>query len=324
MAGFTIQDQVPVGQVVSANELEPGQKPSLLSRIVAAVTLGLYVGWIYILIILGLLMLFSRTMIIVNILLWSTLLIPAPMWYAPFLNHWIFETWRQYFSYSFKIEEQYVEKEYILAEFPHGVFPMGQILGATIVPKMFSSKVYALAASVLFNIPLYTQVFSMFGCRPATKYHFKALLKKASVAVIVGGIAEIYLQHPKKERIKLLGRKGFIRVAVETGTDIIPVYHFGNTQLLDFGPQWIMNLARKLQASLGFVYGVYGLPIPRRHKICMVCGKPVSVGPAISSSDPKFDETVNQVHAKFIQELKDLYDRNKAEFGWSERPLEIL
>jgi hypothetical protein len=40
-------------------------------------------------------------------------------------------------------------------------------------------------------------------------------------------------QHKRKERIKLLERKGFVKIAVETGLDggIIPVYHFGNTQV---------------------------------------------------------------------------------------------
>jgi hypothetical protein len=29
----------------------------------------------------------------------------------------------------------------------------------------------------------------------------------------------MYMQHPAKERIKLKGRKGFVRIAVETGID---------------------------------------------------------------------------------------------------------
>jgi 2-acylglycerol O-acyltransferase 2 len=31
--------------------------------------------------------------------------------------------------------------------------------------------------------------------------------------------------------------QGFIRIAIEMGIDgIVPVYHFGNSQILDFGP----------------------------------------------------------------------------------------
>jgi hypothetical protein len=41
------------------------------------------------------------------------------------------------------------------------------------------------------------------------------------------------MQHKRKERIMLLTRKGFVKVAVEQGLDggIIPVYHYGNTQV---------------------------------------------------------------------------------------------
>jgi len=47
------------------------------------------------------------------------------------------------------------------------------------------------------------------------------------------------MQHPRKERIILKDRKGFVRIAVEEGLHggIVPVYHFGNTQVFDFMPQ---------------------------------------------------------------------------------------
>lgn len=38
-------------------------------------------------------------------------------------------------------------------------------------------------------------------------------------ALAVGGIAEMFMQHPRKERIVLKDRKGFVRVAVEEGAD---------------------------------------------------------------------------------------------------------
>lgn len=40
-------------------------------------------------------------------------------------------------------------------------------------------------------------------------------------------------QHKRKERIMLLNRKGFVKIAVEQGLDggIIPVYHYGNTSV---------------------------------------------------------------------------------------------
>lgn len=46
-------------------------------------------------------------------------------------------------------------------------------------------------------------------------------------------VLRVCLQHKRKERIMLLNRKGFVKIAVESGLDggIIPVYHYGNTQV---------------------------------------------------------------------------------------------
>jgi hypothetical protein len=32
-------------------------------------------------------------------------------------------------------------------------------------------------------------------------------------------------------RIQIQDRKGFVRIAVESGTPLVPVYHFGNSKL---------------------------------------------------------------------------------------------
>eukprot|EP00955_Chlamydomonas_euryale_P100732 365303-Chlamydomonas_euryale.AAC.19 len=69
------------------------------------------------------------------------------------------------------------------------------------------------------------------GSVPATSSNFKRLLRKGSVAVIVGGIAEIFMGSAVCENAMVLTRKGFVRVAVEEGIDggIVPVYHMGNS-----------------------------------------------------------------------------------------------
>lgn len=59
-----------------------------------------------------------------------------------------------------------------------------------------------------------------------------------------GGIAEIFMIDDKAEVIKLKDRKGFVRMAVEAGADLLPCYHFGNTQLFRWGPKWLEPYAR--------------------------------------------------------------------------------
>ena len=99
-----------------------------------------------------------------------------------------------------------------------------------------------------------------------------------------------YMQHPRKERIVLRDRKGFVRIAVEEGIDggIVPVYHFGNTSVFDFVPQSLQRTSRRLRSALGFLVGRWGLPVPRRAELFMVSGPPVPV-PKVARDSPDFD-----------------------------------
>ena len=98
------------------------------------------------------------------------------------------------------------------------------------------------------------------------------------------------MQHRRRERIVLRDRKGFVRIAVEEGLDggIVPVYHFGNTQVFDFFPQSLQKTSRKLRSALGFLVGRWGLPVPRRAELYMVSGPPVPV-PKVARDSPEFD-----------------------------------
>jgi 2-acylglycerol O-acyltransferase 2 len=134
----------------------------------------------------------------------------------------------------------------------------------------------------------------------------------------------MYMQHPRKERIKLKERKGFVRIAVECGLDggIIPVYHFGNTQLFEFAPQSLEKMARKYRFALGYLVGRWGLPVPRPAPLYMVSGKPIPV-PKLAKDHPDFEATVDKVHKQVLDALQELYDRHKASYGWADRPLQI-
>eukprot|EP00201_Polytomella_parva_P021181 CAMPEP_0175042594 /NCGR_PEP_ID=MMETSP0052_2-20121109/2667_1 /TAXON_ID=51329 ORGANISM="Polytomella parva, Strain SAG 63-3" /NCGR_SAMPLE_ID=MMETSP0052_2 /ASSEMBLY_ACC=CAM_ASM_000194 /LENGTH=212 /DNA_ID=CAMNT_0016305457 /DNA_START=382 /DNA_END=1020 /DNA_ORIENTATION=+ len=211
-----------------------------------------------------------------------------------------------------------------MVEFPHGAFPIGAIVAGTLMQSLFPQmKIYSVAASSVFYVPFWRHFMSWIGSLPATASNFRRLLKRGSVAVVVGGIAEMYMQHPRKERIKLIGRKGFVRIALEQQVDgIIPVYYFGQSRVLDFGPRFLQGVSRRLRVSFGVLIGWMGLPIPRPLPIYMVNGKPVPV-PKIEKDDPNFNAKVDELATLVVKELQDLYDRHKAEFGWGDRILSI-
>eukprot|EP00878_Enallax_costatus_P003819 GHUV01004035.1.p1 GENE.GHUV01004035.1~~GHUV01004035.1.p1 ORF type:complete len:485 (+),score=77.48 GHUV01004035.1:926-2380(+) len=146
-----------------------------------------------------------------------------------------------------------------------------------------------------------------------------------SVGLMVGGIAEMFMIRKDHERIKLRDRKGFVRIALEHGTPILPVYMFGANQVLDFGPPWLQRLSRKMRASVGIIYGRWGLPVPRRVPIFQVTGRPLPVGPPMRKDHPDFQKRVDELHAEFICEIERLYytHRGKYGHGFENRPLVI-
>lgn len=145
-----------------------------------------------------------------------------------------------------------------------------------------------------------------------------------SVAVIVGGIAEMFMLHAHHEQIKLRSRRGFVRLALEAGTPIVPTYFFGNSQVRSFGPAALQHLSRRLRASLGVLYGRWGLPLPRKVPLHMAVGVPVPVGPPMSPGGPRFEARVEEVHAAVMAETIRLYYAHREAYGWRERELVVV
>ena len=73
-----------------------------------------------------------------------------------------------------------------------------------------------------------------------------------------------HMKEPDRERLKLKSRKGFIKVALTSGADLIPIYHFGNTKVMDILGKSLQGLSRKLRMSILMPYARFGLPLARR------------------------------------------------------------
>ncbi|CAD7694679.1 unnamed protein product [Ostreobium quekettii] len=197
--------KLPVGQRVYAEKRTEKGKMKPHRLFVAMTTLFVYTAWPYILL---LLLLFSwwRPVLLLNLALFSTVLIPTKVFWPEFLNLSVFHTWREYFSFSYKFEEKLdIDGKYIIAEFPHGTYPVGPLLAGTLIPRLFPGRcVHSVGASVLFKIPLYKQMFSWMGCQPADRKTFQRLLQKADVACVVGGVGEMFMQYEEKEQVRRL------------------------------------------------------------------------------------------------------------------------
>jgi len=142
------------------------------------------------------------------------------------------------------------------------------------------------------------------------------------VSVLVPGGAEESLRCTE-DKLTLRKRKGFVRVALETGASLVPVYTFGESRL--YAPvtrdkQLLSRLVR-LQKRLGvgtpLVIGDawWNAVVPKRGELHTVIGKPIDVRRFWRKAECDdgedgytfTDSDVDALHAEYIAALQTLY-----------------
>lgn len=150
-------------------------------------------------------------------------------------------------------------------------------------------------------------VLGVFGLVDASRGPLtRRLSAKRHVVLYLGGIAELFLSSTSVEKLFVKQRAGVIKLALQTGADVVPVYLFGNTSVLSLiatGP--LAALSRKLQVSFTLFWGLGGLPIPRPRPVLYVRGKPLGL-PKVSAEQIT-DELIQKWHACYVAEIERVY-----------------
>lgn len=143
------------------------------------------------------------------------------------------------------------------------------------------------------------------------------------VVIMVGGAQEALYARPGLYRLVLKNRKGFVRIAIETGASIVPVFSFNEVEIYDqpsnepgtklrrfqdFFKKWT-GVAPAFFVGRGFFQYSFGL-IPRRRQITTVVGAPIETEQTHTPSD----KVINEVHAKFIEALVKLFEEHKHKY----------
>jgi 2-acylglycerol O-acyltransferase 2 len=155
-----------------------------------------------------------------------------------------------------------------------------------------------------------------------------------AITIVVGGARESLDAHPYSLRLVLKRRKGFVKMALRTGADLVPVLAFGENDLYDqFGVEShpkIHKFQLLVKKLLGFTIplfharGVFNYDVglmPYRRPLNIVVGGPVKV---TQNPKPEQDE-IDRVHEEYVQELERLWDLWKDDFApHREEELQIL
>eukprot|EP01035_Chromulina_nebulosa_P017690 gene17690-23280_t len=150
--------------------------------------------------------------------------------------------------------------------------------------------------------------------------------QRISPVICPGGVQEVtYLKNDKEVVLYLKKRLGFIKLGLQNGVSITPVFTFGLRQSFSF---WIPKnalttfIGRKLGVLPMLFFGVWGVPLgpgkPSDYNI--VVGKPIKV-PLIA--DPTEDQ-IKEYHQIYLDELTRLFELFKEDFGMKDIPLRIV
>jgi len=245
-----------------------------------------------------------------------------------FMNHWMIEYPIRWFPMTL-IRKQELDwhKQYIFALHPHGMMPwVIHPIGKgkqwhELFPGIF---VRALAASILFKIPICREGLLWMGVVDASRFNASNALKSgSSLSLIVGGSAELLECQPNTDILILKRRKGFVRLALENGVDIVPVYGYGVTDLYIQMP-WFKKMRQKILSltQIAFTFGIgrqYCNMFPLKRPISVLVGRPIPVNKINNPSQ----EEIDRLHETYMKELRKLFEEYNNKTG-ENRKLIIL
>lgn len=211
-------------------------------------------------------------------------------------------------------------KNYCVAYFPHSLFAIGINLIANSLYSMYGSIMLFTAADIIFVLPILRRFMTWWGCTGVSEKILKTNMKLPFPNNIImlqpDGIAGMFYGL-ESEQIVLNKRRGFCRVALQTGTSLVPCYCFGGNQLYNrrFGTSSLAaRLSSKIKISLVFWTDRFGIPFgifPNRTKLLVVLGEPIDV----KQIENPTKEDIDALHSKFVVAIKELFDRHKDKMG---------
>ncbi|XP_074652511.1 2-acylglycerol O-acyltransferase 2-like isoform X1 [Tubulanus polymorphus] len=224
-------------------------------------------------------------------------------------------------------------KNYILGYHPHGILGMGGFLHFCTEGTGFSKIFPGITPHLMvlpghFQFPFYRDYLMTSGILPATKGSMDWALshgpKGRALGLIVGGALEALEAHAGHYRLKILDRKGFIKIALRNGASLIPVVSFGENniyeQVANPPGSRLRNFQLWMTRLLGFsppiFYGrgvfqySFGI-LPRRRPVNTVVGRPIDVA---QIKEPSLED-IDKLQRRYLDELLALFEKYKVQYG---------
>jgi 1-acyl-sn-glycerol-3-phosphate acyltransferase len=187
----------------------------------------------------------------------------------------------------------------------HGVLPFHALFFLKQIIEKRHRVPRALAAEFVFHLPFIKDFFRQIGALNASPQTAERLLRNGELLILhPGGIYESLLTKMGKSQIPWTSRRGFVRVAIKTGTPIIPSFCQGInetyfTSRILIRPR--LKFLKMTRFSLPVFFGLGLLPLPA--KLTQHVGRPISVKPRSGESRQR---QIVRIHREVLRAMTRL------------------
>lgn len=225
-------------------------------------------------------------------------------------------TFKENIRQSFKIRGTELEdKKYIFMWHPHGVFTTSQFfhIGTKMTDWLDATKLPHATKGTAFNgllwLPFMGEFFEELGAVP-TEYHaMKKTLETSSLSVAPGGMREML--YPGSAI--LLKRRGVFKMALETGSSLVPIVSVGEDDLCQIMeiPSWIQDWFAPYDACIciptlkSVIKLLYIFVRPLKDPVVSVMGEPILV----EKKEEPTEKDIADLRSRYIEALKKLYKK---------------
>lgn len=228
-------------------------------------------------------------------------------------------------EFAVHLSEEFDEHDqYFVGVHPHGTLIFQRIFWLTSDLRQFFARDYRmLCASILFRVPLMRELTLFFGGVDAGRPTVEKVIHAGhNVVLYPGGLDEANTVESATQ-VQIRTRTGFIRLAVQHGLPVLPMFCFGELEAVRAVPMLPRPLAkllqRKFRVSSTLFVGRWGTFVPCRTPYNLVIGRAIATKRC--EGGHALDEEVTRVHAAYKVELKRIYEENKTRFGYADREL---
>lgn len=240
------------------------------------------------------------------------------------------ETVEKNIGESFPVEPNGYRKKGIYIFHPHGLFSLAHFFHVgTDLTKWPIRSIRGTAIHWIWWFPFGKELLEFAKFVPSHYSSMKSVLEgDDSLSVTLGGVREILYSEPGKMKLNIRKKRGIFKMAIETGTPLVPVICYGENELYEtFHSPWLDWIQDRLFNYSLFLpiptlksvknwLGLYTAPLTQPVKT--VIGDAVEVGVARTPTESE----ISEIRERYFVGLRELYKKTKP--SWYADELEIV